>query len=359
MDPTLALQPLDALDRPQLVNTLASVGVRLDAAPLDNLMRAMSATRAELYGLERLDANETVLFGQQLEFISARLRDIKRPELKWRNFVPVTSEVPPGAETWAYYTWDSVGMAEIVANYADDIRRVATSGTKQTFGIETYALGYDWSVLDIERAAMAGVNYRNRKADAVRRGFELRFERVASVGQLGVNIKGLLNNANVPLTTAASVGGSTVWGSAGKSANDVLTDLMNAEDAILNLTKGIETPDTMLMSLAKFRYLQHTPLFTGAGSNPKDTILSVFLERSDYIRNVDWWHPLATADVAGTGPRLVMYRRDPEHEHLEMPMAPRELPPQPEGLAVAINSWTRLGGVVFEYPLSALYVDGI
>jgi hypothetical protein len=316
-------------------------------------------TRAELYGIERLDANETALFGRQLEYISARLRDLKRPELKWRQFVPVSAEAPPGAETWSYYLWDAVGMAEIVANYSDDIRRVATTAKKYTFDIASYALGYDWSVQDIERAAFAGVNYKNRKADAVRRGFEVRFEKIASLGQPGINVKGLLNNANVAIAAAAVVGGSSVWGTAGKSANDVLNDLMAMENAILNTTKGVETPDSLVLPLDKFRYLQNTPLFTGAGSDPKDTILKVFLERSQYVTGVDWWHPLATADAAGTGPRGVMYKRDPEHVHFEMPMAPRELPAQVQNLALFINSWTRAGGVVFEYPLSALYIDGI
>jgi hypothetical protein len=353
------LDSLDPLDRNRLKDTLADIGKRLDEAELDNLMRAMSVTRAENYGIERLDAGETNLFGKQLEAISSRIRMVKRPDLKWRNFVPVTNEAPPGAETWAYYLWDAVGMAAIVANYADDIRRVATTAKKFSFDIETYALGYDWSVLDVERAAFAGVNYTNRKAAAVAKGFELKFEKIASVGEPGVNMKGLLNNANVPITTAAVVGGSSVWGSAGKSANDVLADLVAAEDAILTTTKGVETPDTLILPLPKFRYLQETPLFTGAGSHPEQTILSVFLSRAAFIKDVDWWLPLATADVAGTGPRAVMYRRDPEHVHFEMPMAPRELPPQAEGLAISVNSWARAGGVVFEYPLSALYVDGI
>lgn len=355
-----SVQTLDPIDREHFAAALVAVGQRLDAADFENFLRAAAGVRADTYGIERLDANETALFGRQLEFVSSRLREVKRPELKWRAFVPVSSEAPPGAETWSYYLWDAVGMAEIVANYANDIRRVATTAKKFSFDIESFALGYDYSVLDIERAAFAGVNYQNRKANAVRKGFEIRWEKVASVGQPGVNMKGLLNNANVPITTAAVVGGSSVWGTAGKAPNDVLNDLMAAEDAILNTTKGVETPDTIILPLNKFRYIQTTPLFaSGASSRPEDTILEVFLKRAQYITGVDWWHPAATADAAGTGPRMVMYKRDPEHVHFEFPMPPRELPAQPDGLAIVINSWARAGGVVFEYPLSAIYVDGI
>ncbi len=353
------LQTLDPIDPRQLVAALAAIGKRLDSHELDNVMLAMAHTRAELYGMERLDATETALFGRQLEYISSRLREVKRPELKWRTFVPVISEMPPGAETGSYYVWDALGMAEIVANYADDIRRVAVTAKKYSFDIESFALGYDWSVLDIERAAFAGVNYRNRKSDQVRKGFELRFEKLAALGQPGVNLKGLLNNANVPVIAAAVVGGSSVWGSAGKSAVDVLADLMMTEDTILNTTKGIERPDSIILPLDKYRYIQNTPIFVGAGSRPEETILKVFLQRSSFITGVDWWHPLALANAAGTGPRMLAYKRDEEHLHFELPLAPRELPAQVQGLALSVNSWARAGGVVWEYPMSALYVDGI
>ena len=352
------LQPLDPLDPTQLAASLASIGVRLDAVDLDQFAQAFAATRAGLYGIERLDSNETALFGRQFEVVSSRLREVRRPELKWRSFVPVTAEAPPGAETWAYYIWDAVGMAEIVANYSDDVRKVAATAKKQSYGIDTFALGYDWSVLDVERAAVAGANYRNRKADAVRRGFEARFEQLAAAGRPGANT-GLVNNANVPVLSAAIVGGSGVWGSPGKSASDALNDLLAMEDAILTTTKGVETPDSLILPLDKFRYVQNTPVFTGAGSHPEETILKVFLARSQYVTGVDWWHPLQKADAAGTGPRALMYRRDPEHVHFELTMAPRELPPQTEGLAIEINSWTRAGGVAFEYPLSAVYLDGL
>lgn len=352
-------ETLPPLNQRHLMNVLTLVGSNLDAAGREKFLECFVAHRGEIFGFDRLDSNEAGLFGTQLEYLISRQRDIKRPEYKWRLFVPVTSDAPVGAETWAAYFWDAAGMAEIVANYSDDIRKVATFAKKFSYSIETFALGYDWSLLDIERASMAGVNYKNKKSEAVRRGFEARFESLAAVGLKGAGITGLLNNANVPVMTAASVGGSTVWGSSGKSANDVLNDLLAQEDAIITTTKAIERPDTLLLPLAKFRYMQNTPMFTGAGSNPAQTLLKTYIERSANITAIDWWLPLDTADAAGTGPRALMYKRDPDHVHMEMPLAPTETPAQVKNLAVVVNSWCRNGGVVFEYPLSAEYMDGI
>lgn len=353
------VQPLEPVDQRQLFAALAAIGKRLDGKGRENFLKSYARTRGELHGFNRLDANEAGLFGVQLEYLVSRQRDIKRAEFKWRLLVPVGSDAPAGALSWTAQFWDAAGMAEIVANYGDDIRKVGVFAKKYTYPIETFALGYDWSVIDIDRAALGGVNYRNRKADAVRTGFEARWEQVASTGLKAVNMFGLLNNPNVPVISATSVGGSAVWGSAGKSANDVLNDLLAAEDSISTATQDVERPDTALFSLAKFRYLQKTPLFTGAGSNPRDTILKVYLDRSQSITAVDYWLPLATADAAGTGPRALFYRRDPNKVHLEMPKAPTELPPQVKNLVVDVNSYAYIGGVVFEYPLSAVYMDGM
>lgn len=350
---------LDRLDADVLEQQLAQLGQLLPPEQFDRLLGAMAHTRAATYGLERLDANETALFGRDLEYVSAQLRDIHRPQLKWRQFVPVSSEAPPGAETWSYRMWDKLGMAEIVANYADDIRRVAITSIKQSFDIVTYALGYDYSVLDLERAAQDGINYTNAKADAVREGFERRFERVASLGQAGTTIKGLLNHPNVSLIAASVVGAGSAWGAGTKTPDDVLKDLLAGEDAIIAATNGVETPDTLILPLAKYRYIQNTPLYTGAGSDPEDTILSVYKRRSASVTDVDYWLPLDKANAAGTGPRALWYRRDARYVHFELSMPPKELPPQAKNLVLAVESWTRAGGVAWEYPLSAVYMDGI
>jgi hypothetical protein len=58
--------------------------------------------RAAVFGEDRLDANETAVLTQQLEYMRARTADVERPAFRARQFVPVTSEVDPGADTWAY-----------------------------------------------------------------------------------------------------------------------------------------------------------------------------------------------------------------------------------------------------------------
>lgn len=333
---------------------------RLDSNQIDNIYRAMIVHRAEMYGPERLDANETMILTQQLEQMRARSVDILRPAFKARQFVPVTSEIDPGAESWAYTVWDRAGMAKIIANYADDIPKVGTFVKKYSYTLETIALGYDWSWLDMLRTARAGIPLKARKASAVRDGFEQRIEIIAAIGIPETGAKGLLNNANVPQITAAApaTGSSTVWGGADKTPQEILNDLLSMEEAVVTTTKGVHRPDTLLLPLARYRHIRKRQLYTGAGSNPKDTILSVFLEQSENIRNVDWWSFCDTAGAGGT-PRAIAYKRDPMVVHMEVPLEQQELPPQAKNLVMEVNSVGRIGGVAFEYPLAAVYMNGI
>jgi hypothetical protein len=332
---------------------------RLDARQIDNLYRAMIVHRAELYGAERLDANETVILTQTLEQMRSRVVEIKRPELKARRLIPVTSEMDPGTESWAYSVWDRVGMAKVIANYSDDIPKVAVFAKKYSYTQETIALGYDWSWLDMLRAAKSGVPLKARKANAVREGFEQKIEEIGAIGIPETGVTGLLNNINVSQISAAPpvATGSTAWNGGKKTPYEILGDLQAMEDAIINTTKGVHQPDTLVLPMSRLRYIAKTPLNVLAGSNPRDTILKVYLEQSETIRNVDWWRYCDTANAGA--PRAAMYRRDPTHVHLEIPLEQQEQPPQAKNLAMEIISVGRIGGVAWEYPLSAVYMNGI
>ncbi len=354
------MQPLAALQRDQIAMELAKLSSeRLDAAAIDNVYNAMIVHRAEMYGAARLDANETMVLELMLQQMRARTADIIYPEFKARRFVPITSEVDPGAESWAYQQWDRVGMAKIIANYADDIPKVATFSKKFTQFIETLALGYDWSWLDMQRTAKAGVPLKARKAEAVRQGFEQRIEEIAAIGIKDTGATGLLNNTNVPAIGAAAAAGgghTTAWAGGDKTPQEVLDDLHAMEDGVITNTLGAQAPDTMLLPLAQYRYISKTSLITG-NQDPKNTILRVFLDKATNIRSIDWWLYLSTANSGA--PRAIAYKRDPIVVHLELPMEQQEMPPQAKGLAMEVNSVGRIGGVAYEYPLAAIYMNGI
>src|SRR3954471_1966252 len=349
---------MDPYSREQLAIEVARIG-RLDNAELSRLYAALIVHRADVYGEDRLDANETAVLEKQLEFMRARTTDIERPEFKARMLVPITSEVDPGAETWAYSQWDRVGMAKIVANYADDIPKVAAFAKKFVQALETIALGYGWSWLDLQRTARAGVPLRTRLANQVRDGFEQRIEIIAATGIPETGAPGLLNHPNVPTIAAAApaAGADTSWGGGDKTPLEVVDDLLAMENAVILNTKGIRSADTLVMPLVKLNYIAQKSIYDAAPGNPMDTILSVFLSKSRTITNVEFWHFCDEADAGD--PLAIMYRRDPTVVHMELPLEQQELPPQAKNLSLEINSVGRIGGVAWEYPLAGVTMTGI
>ena len=84
---------------------------------------------------EKLDAitpNASVFFARELESIESRLYDFKKRELKYRELIPVSNRDSAGAETITYRMFDKVGMAQIIANWSDDLPRADVFGKEFT-----------------------------------------------------------------------------------------------------------------------------------------------------------------------------------------------------------------------------------
>lgn len=305
---------------------------------------------------QRLDARETAILARQLEYVKTRTYDIKYPAFGARRFLPVSNEVPNGAESITYRQWDQYGMAKVVANAADDLPLVDVVAREFTSRIKSLGDAYQYSIQDLRAAAQSGQPLDVMRAGAARRAIESAIDEVAAFGLPEAGMAGFLNNTNVPIV-APDTGGwaAAIAADAIVGPREVLADLNKLVNSIITATKNVHQPDTLLLDTASFALLASTPV----GDNAERTILRVFLETNPYIRNVDQWHKLDTADTAGTGPRIVAYARNPEVMELEIPQEFEQFPPQARNLAFLVPCHARIGGVVIRYPLAIAYMDGV
>lgn len=309
-----------------------------------------------LFGLlgERFDANETAALAQQLEYVKSQTYDIRYVETRARQFIPVSTEVDPGAEHITYRQYNEYGIAKLIANYADDLPLVDVDAREFSSPVRSLGDAYQWSVQDLRRSAMAARSGRGstmdidtRRARAARNAMERKVELLAAFGDAATGLPGLLNNPNVPLVTLPN--GS--WATA--TPAEILEDLRFLAQSVVTLTNAVEKPNTILMDVASYGLISGTPI----GTDLDRTILSVFLDNNPYITDVDMWELLGTADAAQTGPRLVVYNRDPQYLSLEIPQDFEQLPPQARNLAYVVPCHMRFGGVLIHYPLSMAYAD--
>ena len=73
--------------------------------------------------VSQLDADEVIFFEKELESLKSRSFDRKFKQLKARDLIPVSRDADAGAETITYQQFDQVGMAKLIASYADDLPR--------------------------------------------------------------------------------------------------------------------------------------------------------------------------------------------------------------------------------------------
>ena len=300
----------------------------------------------------RFDAGETAFITRQLLFIKARTFDVKYTMFRARDFIPVSHEVPPGAEQWSFWSWDLVGMAKIISSYATDFESVDAFKTEIKTNVKSLGASYSYTIQDMRAVAMAapqgGGQLDYKRAAAARRAIEARIDDIAAVGLTEAGFTGLINNASVPVTAAPT--GS--WATA--TAAEMIADLNSAVTKVITQSNGVEIPDTALLPISEFAIFSQTPYSTLV----PDMAMYLFLKNNPYVKNMDQWSKLSNQNAGGTGGRIVVYRRDENALTLEIPQEFEQFAPQLEGMEYTIPCHARIGGVVFYYPLSAVYMDG-
>ena len=294
----------------------------------------------------KLDADESIFFGRELESVKSKTYDKKFTNLKARQILPVSFEAGAGAETIKYEQFDQVGMAKIIRDYANDFRAADVVAKEFRSPVKSLGSAYKYSVQDVRAARMAGKSLEQRKANAAKRAIMQSENKIAYFGDADHGLGGFLNNANVPVVALPHAG---AW--SGLTADQLLDNLnANANNAIA-ASNGVETPNTMLLPVA-----EHTIVSTKRLPDTNITVLKFFLENNPFIESVDWLEELKDAGAASV-PRIVSYRRDPDWLTLEIPQDFEQFPVQEKGLAFEVPVHQRIGGVLIYYPLSVAYSD--
>lgn len=301
-----------------------------------------------------LDADESIFFSRELEAVKSRSYDVEYPELKARRLIPVDTEANAGARSIVYQQYDQVGMAKIIANYADDAPRADVKGKEFTVAVKDLGASYGYNLKEVRAARMAGKPLEQRRANAARRAVLQKENNIAFFGDAETGLRGLLNHPNILEYTLPNdgSGSSKLWSS--KTADQILRDMNNTANNIVEQTKGVETPDTLLLPVNQYTFIASTP----RSSTSDTTILEYFLRNNPFINNVEWVNELDSAGAGGVD-RMVAYKRSPDKVTLDVPSDFEQLPPQERNFEFVVPCTSSLAGVILYYPLSVCFADGL
>ena len=108
----------------------------------------------------------SIIFALETQHMLRRIINRPYPELKARRLIPQQSEVPVGATSFAFPIYDQVGEVKPIANYADDLPATDVIAEKHLVEPVDEGSSFNYSVRDIEIAAMANKPLSTMKAQS-------------------------------------------------------------------------------------------------------------------------------------------------------------------------------------------------
>lgn len=300
-----------------------------------------------------LDAAEQVFFSRELDYVKKRTYDAKLAELKGLQIVPVSIEAGNGATSVTYRRYKGVGVAKIIADYANDFPRVDVYGEEVTVKTKGVGDSYGYSIKEIREAMMTGKNLDQRRSQAARRAIEEKLNKIALLGDTKAGFDGLLNNPDITEYTvlADGTGSSKTW--ATKTPDQIIRDITGMVSAVMVPTKGREVPNVLALPLAQYNHIANTRV-----TDTEMTILQYVLKTSPAIKQIIWLNELGGMGASGTD-RMLVLTSDEEHLTFEMPQMFESFTPQQKGMSFEVPCHAETAGTIIYYPLSIAYGDGI
>lgn len=344
---------------------MANKEARYDAA--DKRVIAGATFTNEFYGEgKRFDSAEDagIFFAQELDHVKAKTYDKQYPEMTALATFPITHEVPAGAESTTYYSYEKTGMAQIISNYSTDLPRADVKGDPTTAHIRSVGDSYGYSVQDMRASTMVGKQLDSRRAESARYAADNTINKIAWAGDAKHNLMGLLTvSNNIPVYALAQTQKDGKTEFTEKECDEILADFSGIIEQIAKNTKNVEKPDTVWMAPSRMRFLSMKRI---EGTN--GTVLGFLKENLSQIVN---WNeaPELEADAVDTNPYanaqgtgkavMVIGNCSEEKFSLENPMEFTQYTAQEKGLEIVVPCEARTAGIIIYYPLSLEIVPGI
>lgn len=293
------------------------------------------------------DAN--VFLARELDYVKARTYEKKFPAMVGLQLVPVSNEVPEWAESFVSKVYDQVGIAKIIANYADDLPRADVTATEITTRVKTVGDSYGYNVNELRASQAMGTNLPARKAEAARRAVEIKMNKIALLGDPDYGLFGIMNHPNIGVT--AGLTGN--WADAGTSALDIVADLDTMINAVDNQSNGVHKTNTVALPAAAFAAAGRKYVAESGGKS------ALQLARDNHP-GVRFISATEFNDLNGTGTSVAIVGEfAEENASFEEVMAFNQLPAQARNLELVVPCLARTGGVTVHYPLAFTKVNGL
>ncbi len=311
-----------------------------DAADIPALTQV--ALAAASVGGRAMREDAPIFFAQQLNYVRTQLYERRTPAMRWMDMVPVSTDVPDWAETVTQRSFDMVGMAKIISNYADDLPRADVLASETVVKVKDIGDSYGYNVAEMRASEATGAQLDVRKAAAARKAIDVKIAQLAMIGEAVYGLFGLLNHPNIGTTT----GLNGDWDNVATTGDEILADMYAITAAIPGQSKGVHRTTRIAMADTDYNLLSQKFVADSGGQ----TVLAVYRANNPGVTLV----PVVELRGVGTGGTNVVIAAefDAENYAFEMVMPFNQLPAQARNLEFVVPCLARAGGVTVTYPLA-------
>lgn len=311
---------------------------------------------------ERLNANSIATAGHFLEGeLEQRLPQIYEQQyaVLWAEagmFLPMPGVLDEGTTEVVEEIFEAVGKAAEFGDLSQDIPTVQASIGETAFNVHSFALAYEYSILQLARMAKSGRTDLNmKKARAVDRGLRQRIHDLLVFGSSKRGSTGLFNNALVPVVAPAYNPNTATFQQHVNFFTDQLTSIMIGNQ----LSAGT---DWILTSYAHVQKLKSTYQSNDSGLTAYEAIMKMHGE--DGLKGIKGVNEasanlLELYGVTNPGDDLDRMIFMPEDDQVinHLRYAPSFLPPERTKMNFSVTAYIGCSELIISAPNEMRYVN--
>ena len=314
-------------------------------------MSKVTQEDARILKQTNLDSDLSAFLTRELTYVRKKALQVKKSNLNAFTVFPVMTEVPAGADVAVQRIYDSVGIAEVITNYGDDLRRVDIVAKENPVKVVDIGDSYGYTFKEIQNAQFKGMNLDAMKASAARRGIDYKLNSIAWHGDKAHNVIGFLNNDNITSFQLPADGDSSSTALEKKTEEEVIRDMNNFIESIPEQTNQVEQANTVLLAPKAYNHLATTRL------KDSDRTILEFLQgvHPEIIR----WMKIGELAKADNGKDVMIAGNFiPEYIKFEIPQRFVQMPVQPNNLEYKVPCLAEVIGVTISMPLAFAKASG-
>lgn len=317
----------------------------------------------------RLDSFDIAFLNRELRHVDPTSYPTLFAGILGRRYIPLIEGVSPLKDEYQYTMATIVGDAHVAALGTGDIPRVSVQYTPFVSSIKQIPVSMSWTIREIKQsAAFVGGKLQEDTIRAAMSVVARKRDNMLALGLTGTTIGGLLNNASVNTTSAATksgTGAGTLWIRAVPvDPNEILRDIAQmVADVRTGLKQASLAPGgdnlpafarwVLLLDEANYTYISQTPRSTTSDK----TILQWAMTQNPWLESIEEWNQCDTA-ASGGNHLGVLYPRDVMAVGCLIPDEWSMEPWQYEGHNIVVPANGSCGGTVIKYPVACRYLTG-